>query len=100
MCVVQRTVYVCVTSLGVHARMETPHQLQGDIRNMDELNNAFSGVHYEAVIHFAGRKFVGESVSDPFLYYDINMRGTTNLIEVMAKHGCKNVRCRPLVAVV
>ncbi len=58
---------------------------------MDDLHKAFNGVKYEAVIHFAGRKFVGESVSEPFLYYDINMRGTTNLIEVMAQHGCKNV---------
>ena len=47
---------------------------------------------YDAVIHFAGRKYVGESVTQPFLYYDNNIKGTINLIEVMSKSGCKNVR--------
>lgn len=38
----------------------------------------------EAVIHFAGLKAVGESVSSPFAYYDNNVRGTLSLVEAMA----------------
>ena len=55
---------------------------------------------FDVVVHFAGRKAVGESVAEPMLYYTHNMMGTINLIEAMRKHNCKNVsvlccgRCR------
>ncbi len=44
-----------------------------------------------AVIHFAGKKAVGESVTDPLLYYRNNLTGTINLCEVMAEHGVKDI---------
>lgn len=47
---------------------------------------------FDAVIHFAGLKAVGESVMKPLLYYDNNLVGTINLLEVMGSNGCKNVR--------
>ena len=43
------------------------------------------------MIHFAGRKAVGESVQQPWLYYDHNVLGAINLVEVMRKHNVKNV---------
>ena len=46
---------------------------------------------FDAVIHFAGRKAVGESVEFPMLYYTHNIVGAVNLIEAMRKHKCKNV---------
>lgn len=46
---------------------------------------------FDAVIHFAGLKAVGESVQKPLDYYDNNLIGTIVLLEVMAAHGCKNV---------
>ena len=46
---------------------------------------------FDAVIHFAGRKAVGESVQFPMLYYTHNVCGAVNLIEVMRKHICTNV---------
>lgn len=46
---------------------------------------------FDAVIHFAGLKAVGESVQKPLLYYDNNLIGTIVLFEVMASHGCKKV---------
>lgn len=46
---------------------------------------------FDAVIHFAGRKAVGESVQFPMLYYTHNIVGAVNLIEAMRKHKCKNV---------
>lgn len=46
---------------------------------------------FDAVIHFAGLKAVGESVEKPLLYYNNNLVGTISLLEVMAQHGCKNV---------
>ncbi len=47
---------------------------------------------FDAVIHFAGRKAVGESVQQPWLYYDHNVLSAINLIEVMREHNVKNVR--------
>lgn len=46
---------------------------------------------FEAVIHFAGLKAVGESVQKPLLYYDNNLIGTITLLQVMAAHACKKV---------
>ena len=43
------------------------------------------------MIHFAGRKAVGESVEFPMLYYTHNVSGTVNLIEAMRKHNVKQV---------
>ena len=45
----------------------------------------------DAVIHFAGKKAVGESVAKPLLYYHNNITGTLILCEVMAAHGIKNI---------
>jgi len=42
-------------------------------------------------IHFAGYKAVGESVAKPFLYYNNNIVGTINLLEVLDIIGCQNV---------
>lgn len=37
----------------------------------------------DSVIHFAGLKAVGESVAQPLMYYQVNVQGTLNLVEVM-----------------
>ena len=47
------------------------------------------------MVHFAGRKAVGESVEFPMLYYTHNIVGAVNLIEAMRKHGVRNVRLGP-----
>jgi UDP-glucose 4-epimerase len=46
---------------------------------------------YDAVIHFAGLKAVGESVAHPEMYYENNLVGTINLYKTMKEHGCKKV---------
>ncbi|KAG9153478.1 hypothetical protein Leryth_018734 [Lithospermum erythrorhizon] len=46
---------------------------------------------FDAVIHFAGLKAVGESVQKPLSYYDNNLIGTIILFKVMAAHGCKKL---------
>lgn len=43
------------------------------------------------MIHFAGRKYVNESVENPLRYYDHNVLGTINLCKAMNKYGCKNI---------
>jgi UDP-glucose 4-epimerase len=46
---------------------------------------------FDAVVHFAGLKAVGESVAKPLLYYLNNVNGTLNLLEIMSSYGCKKV---------
>jgi UDP-glucose 4-epimerase len=55
-----------------------------DIRDSDALDVIFYNFKPEAVIHFAGLKAVGESVSDPVKYYDINVGGSISLLAAMS----------------
>ncbi|XP_021894834.1 UDP-glucose 4-epimerase GEPI48 [Carica papaya] len=64
---------------------------QVDLRDKPALEKIFSETKFDAVIHFAGLKAVGESVEKPLLYYDNNLIGTIALLEVMSAHGCKNL---------
>ncbi len=64
---------------------------QVDIRDREGLEKVFSEHTFDAVIHFAGLKAVGESVAKPLEYYENNMNGTFVLIDVMRNHGCKNI---------
>ncbi len=59
----------------------------GDIRDSKALDKVFNNP-ISAVIHFAGLKSVGESVSDPIRYYDNNVNGTLNLLATMSRHNC------------
>ena len=62
-----------------------------DVRDKDALSKVFDENKFDAVIHFAGLKAVGESVSKPLEYYHNNMTGTFILLDVMRQHGCKNI---------
>ncbi|CAN1332982.1 Bifunctional UDP-glucose 4-epimerase and UDP-xylose 4-epimerase 1 [Linum perenne] len=62
-----------------------------DLRNKDDLDKVFSKSKFDGVIHFAGKKAVGESVQFPRSYFDNNLIGTINLYEVMAKYNCKKM---------
>ncbi|NHZ78563.1 UDP-glucose 4-epimerase GalE [Massilia sp. CCM 8695] len=61
--------------------------IEGDIRDAAALDAAFSAHQIGAVIHFAGLKAVGESVSQPLRYYDNNVAGSLALFEAMQRHG-------------
>ena len=62
-----------------------------DVRDSEKLSKVFDENQIDAVIHFAGLKAVGESVSKPLEYYHNNMTGTFILLDVMRQHGCKNI---------
>lgn len=73
--VLERIAQIC----GKH-----PKLIDGDIRDSDTLSRVFSAYPIESVIHFAGLKAVGESVSIPMSYYDNNVVGSLRLFEAMA----------------
>ena len=60
-----------------------------DLRDKSALNELFDRENIESVIHFAGLKAVGESVSKPLEYYKNNIDCTLVLCEVMAAHNVK-----------
>jgi UDP-glucose 4-epimerase len=64
---------------------------QVDLLNKAALEKVFEDHPFDAVIHFAGLKAVGESVRKPLLYYSNNISGTVNLCEIMSRAGVKNI---------
>lgn len=70
---------------------KTINFIKGDIRDEKSLDLAFDTDEFDAVIHFAGLKAVGESVEKPLLYYDNNVTGTLTLVDVMQKHNVKKI---------
>lgn len=62
-----------------------PEIIEGDIRDSDLLDQLYREFSIEAVIHFAGLKAVGESVTNPLAYYDNNVCGTVSLLQAMTR---------------
>lgn len=58
-----------------------------DLLNAPSLEAVFRDTHFDAVVHFAGLKAVGESVAKPLAYYKNNLSGTINLLDCMMRHG-------------
>ena len=63
----------------------------GDIRDREALRGLFASNKFDAVMHFAAKSLVGESVSNPLKYYDVNVGGTTALLCEMQIAGVKNL---------
>lgn len=64
-----------------------PEFVEGDIRDAELLRRLFSEDTYDAVIHFAGLKAVGESVQKPLDYFENNVSGSVTLYQEMARAG-------------
>jgi UDP-glucose 4-epimerase len=62
-----------------------------DVLNYEKIDNLFQEHKPKAVIHFAGLKAVGESISKPLKYYENNLVSTLNLLKTMEKHKCYNL---------
>jgi len=62
-----------------------------DMRDRAALTALFAREKFDAVVHFAGLKAVGESVAAPLRYYDNNVAGSLVLLEVMQVAGCHRI---------
>ena len=62
-----------------------------DVANLNAVDDLFSNEKIDAVIHFAGYKAVGESVSIPLTYYKNNVAGSVNLYELLEKYNVNNL---------
>lgn len=62
-----------------------------DVRDVAAVEKVFSENKFDAVIHFAGLKSVGQSVAHPLDYYSNNIDSTLVLLAAMQKHGVKKL---------
>jgi UDP-glucose 4-epimerase len=68
-----------------------PELIKADLRNLPAIHEIFNHSHFDAVIHFAGLKAVGESVEHPLKYYQNNVTGSINLFDAMQVAGVNNL---------
>ena len=70
---------------------KTVHTYIMDIRDEEALNLIFETEKPDMVIHLAGLKAVGESMVNPFMYWQWNVKCTYSLLKAMMKNKCKNI---------
>ena len=71
---------------------KAPKFFQLDIRDEAALDKVVAAEKpFDATIHFAALKAVGESTQIPLKYYENNLGGTFTLLKVLSAHGCKNI---------
>ncbi|MEO6268814.1 MAG: UDP-glucose 4-epimerase GalE [Lautropia sp.] len=63
--------------------------VKGDVNDRPLLQRLLSEHRFDATIHFAGLKSVGESVADPLSYYQNNVNGTVTLLQCLGEAGVK-----------
>jgi UDP-glucose 4-epimerase len=61
--------------------------VHGDIGDAGKLARVFADHRFDAVMHFCARSLVGESVVDPYAYYENNVGNTISLLEAMRHAG-------------
>jgi UDP-glucose 4-epimerase len=82
----RRALHRVETITGCRIRFE-----QVDIRDRAALDRLLGESTFEAVVHFAGLKAVGESVARPLDYYEINVVGTVTLLQAMQRVGLRTL---------
>lgn len=70
---------------------EAPRIIRCDLRDYDSIKAVLSSAHFDAVVHFAARKSVPESETNPIGYYRSNVVGLVNLIDGMRGAGVRNL---------
>ncbi|MDI9460906.1 MAG: UDP-glucose 4-epimerase GalE [Saccharofermentanales bacterium] len=68
-----------------------PDFVKADVRDFKKMEAVFAQYDFDAVIHFAGSKAVGESVAKPLLYYRNNLESTWVLVELMKKYNVPSI---------
>ena len=84
------------SSIDVLDKIETicgikPKFYKVDILDKQNLEEVFKENKFDACIHFAGYKAVGESCQIPLTYYRNNVSGSLNLYELLIKYGVNNL---------
>jgi UDP-glucuronate 4-epimerase len=73
-------------NIAPHRQHPSWELVEGDVRDLDMMRTRLDG-GWEAIIHLAAKAGVRGSVKDPIGYYDVNLRGTQNLLELARERG-------------
>jgi UDP-glucose 4-epimerase len=65
--------------------------VEGDLANRAAIDAALTQHRPDAVMHFASKTLVGESMQKPFLYLGDNVTNGLNLLSSMVEHGVKRI---------
>lgn len=65
--------------------------IQAELLDKEKLQKSLSGNNFTGLIHFAAKALVGESVTNPDLYYSNNVFGSINLFQVARELGVKKI---------
>ncbi|MFT4233125.1 MAG: UDP-glucose 4-epimerase GalE [Leucobacter sp.] len=65
--------------------------IEADLSDRDAAAAALEGAEFDAAIHFAGLKAVGESVAEPTRYYRVNLDSTLALLDLMRERGVEKL---------
>jgi UDP-glucose 4-epimerase len=65
--------------------------IEADVRDAAMLDAAFVQHRFDAVVHFAALKAVGESMTRPLDYFGVNVGGLTALLQAMDRAGCRRL---------
>jgi len=65
--------------------------IHGDVTDCAALEEVFSSVKFDQVIHLAARAGVRPSIAEPALYQRVNVEGTVNVLEAARAHGVKKI---------
>ncbi|HYM05736.1 MAG TPA: NAD-dependent epimerase/dehydratase family protein, partial [Terriglobales bacterium] len=78
-------------SMGHAANVRWGPLVQADLSDTEAIRNVFQVHKIDAVIHFAGSAFAGESMQCPRRYFRNNSVNTCNLLDAMADHGVRRL---------
>lgn len=62
-----------------------------DIRNLNNLESVFKDSEFDTVIHFAALKSINESIKNPDLYFENNVKGSENILKCVESYKIKNL---------
>jgi UDP-glucose-4-epimerase GalE len=82
-----RVVVLDLDPIPAHAGLGAVTSIVADIRETDRISATLRSEGIEGVIHFAGRKFVAESMRDPGRYFDVNVAGSLSVLRAMVEAG-------------
>ncbi|MEN8192975.1 MAG: GDP-mannose 4,6-dehydratase [Bacteroidota bacterium] len=70
---------------------DTFQLVEGDIRDVNILNELFRNNHFDIVVHLAAKAGVRPSIENSPEYFDVNINGTLNILEAMKRYDVKNM---------
>jgi UDP-glucose-4-epimerase GalE len=65
--------------------------IEADIRSAEAVREVIRAHNVQAVLHFAGSAYVGESAADPQKYYENNVVASLSLLRAMLEAGCRSI---------